>query len=150
MENKKKFDLKGILADLCFLIGTMVLGYVNFFVYGQYTGMVEAGVISADAHRVFVAGTFIIVAFLYYNITKLVLSYRKSTGWLFWLTMFTAFLSAVLAVLFTVYGIGSEITYAFVLLSMELYPFFVPVIAFLYYFWNYVKKLFDRKPDRLR
>ncbi|MBQ6895692.1 MAG: hypothetical protein IJN69_00585, partial [Oscillospiraceae bacterium] len=90
MENKKKFDLKGILADLCFLIGTMVLGYVNFFVYGQYTGMVEAGVISADAHRVFVAGTFIIVAFLYYNITKLVLSYRKSTGWLFWLTMFTA------------------------------------------------------------
>ncbi|MBP1570496.1 MAG: hypothetical protein J6C76_01210 [Oscillospiraceae bacterium] len=150
MENKKKFDLKGILADLCFLIGTMVLGYVNFFVYGQYTGMVEAGVISADAHRVFVAGTFIIVAFLYKNITKLVLSYRKSTGWLFWLTMFTAFLSAVLAVLFTVYGIGSEITYAFVLLSMELYPFFVPVIAFLYYFWNYVKKLFDRKPDRLR
>ena len=148
--DKKKFDAKGILVDLCFLLGTMVLGYVNFFVYGQYTGMVEAGVISADAHRVFVAGTFIVVAFLYYNITKLVLSYRKKISWLFWLTMFTAFLSAVLAVLFTVYGIGSEITYAFVLLSMELYPFFVIVTAFVYYFWTYVKKLFDRKPDRLR
>lgn len=150
MENKKKFDVKGILFDLCFLIGTMVLGYVNFFVYGQYTGMVEAGVISADSHRVFVAGTFIVVAFLYYNITKLVLTYRKKIGWLFWLTMFTAFLSAVLAALFTVYGIGSEITFAFVLLSMELYPFFVIVIAFLYYFWNYVKKQFNRRPDRLR
>ncbi|MBQ9845912.1 MAG: hypothetical protein IJO54_07510 [Oscillospiraceae bacterium] len=148
--DKKKFDAKGTLVDLCFLLGTMVLGYVNFFVYGQYTGMVEAGVISADAHRVFVAGTFIVVAFLYYNITKLVLSYRKKISWLFWLTMFTAFLSAVLAVLFTVYGIGSEITYAFVLLSMELYPFFVIVTAFVYYFWTYVKKLFDRKPDRLR
>lgn len=150
MENKKRFDVKGILFDLCFLLGTMVLGYVNFFVYGQYTGMVEAGTISADTHRVFVAGTFIVIAFLYYNITKLVLSYRKNTGWLFWLTMFTAFLSAVLAVLFTVYGIGSEITFAFVLLSMELYPFFVVVIAFLYYFWNYVKKQFNRRPDRLR
>jgi len=150
MKNTKKFDVKGIIFDLCFLLGTMVLGYVNFFVYGQYTAMVEAGTITADTHRVFVAGTFIVVAFLYYNITKLVLSYRKKISWMFWLTMFTAFLSAVLAVLFTVYGIGSEITYAFVLISMELYPFFVIVIAFVYYFWNYVKKLFDRKPDRLR
>lgn len=147
---KKKFDVKGLVADLCFLIGTMVLGYVNFFVYGQYTSMVEAGLFPESVHRLLVAVTFLIVAYLYSNVIRLFVKYRQKKSWLFWLTMFTAFLSTVLAVMFVVFGIGSEYTLAFVMLAIELYPFFVCVIAFIYYFWGYVKKEFDRKPDRLR
>ncbi|MBE6879166.1 MAG: hypothetical protein E7488_08435 [Ruminococcaceae bacterium] len=150
MKKKKRFDAKGFALDLGFLIGTMIVGYANFFVYGQYTAMVTAGAISADIHRVLVAVTFLIIGFLYYNITKMFVSYRKNKSWLFWLTMFTAFLSTVLAVMFVVFGVGSEYTLAFVMLSMELYPFFVCVIAFVYYFWNFVKKEFNRRPDRLR
>ena len=150
MEKKKKFDVKGLVADFCFLIGTMVLGYVNFFVYGQYTTMVEAGLFPESVHRLLVAVTFLIVAYLYSNVIRLFVKYRQKKSWLFWLTMFTAFLSTVLAVMFVVFGIGSEYTLAFVMLAIELYPFFVCVIAFMYYFWGYVKKEFDRKPDRLR
>lgn len=147
---KKKFDVKGLVADLCFLIGTMVLGYVNFFVYGQYTSMVEAGLFPESVHRLLVAVTFLIVAYLYSNVIRLFVKYRQKKSWLFWLTMFTAFLSTVLAVMFVVFGIGSEYTLAFVMLAIELYPFFVCVIAFMYYFIGYVKKEFNRKPDRLR
>lgn len=147
---KKKFDVKGLVADLCFLIGTMVLGYVNFFVYGQYTAMVEAGLFPESVHRLLVAVTFLIVAYLYSNVIRLFVKYRQKKSWLFWLTMFTAFLSTVLAVMFVVFGIGSEYTLAFVMLAIELYPFFVCVIAFMYYFIGYVKKEFNRKPDRLR
>lgn len=147
---KKKFDVKGLVADLCFLIGTMVLGYVNFFVYGQYTSMVEAGLFPESVHRLLVAVTFLIVAYLYSNVIRLFVKYRQKKSWLFWLTMFTAFLSTVLAVMFVVFGIGSEYTLAFVMLAIELYPFFVCVIAFIYYFIGYVKKEFNRKPDRLR
>ena len=150
MEKKKKFDVKGLVADLCFLIGTMVLGYVNFFVYGQYTAMVEAGLFPESVHRLLVAVTFLIVAYLYSNVIRLFVKYRQKKSWLFWLTMFTAFLSTVLAVMFVVFGIGSEYTLAFVMLAIELYPFFVCVIAFMYYFIGYVKKEFNRKPDRLR
>ena len=147
---KKKFDAKGLVADLCFLVGTMVLGYVNFFVYGQYTAMVEAGLFPESVHRLLVAVTFLIVAYLYSNVIRLFVKYRQKKSWLFWLTMFTAFLSTVLAVMFVVFGIGSEYTLAFVMLAIELYPFFVCVIAFMYYFIGYVKKEFNRKPDRLR
>lgn len=147
---KKKFDVKGLVADLCFLVGTMVLGYVNFFVYGQYTAMVEAGLFPESVHRLLVAVTFLIVAYLYSNVIRLFVKYRQKKSWLFWLTMFTAFLSTVLAVMFVVFGIGSEYTLAFVMLAIELYPFFVCVIAFMYYFIGYVKKEFNRKPDRLR
>lgn len=150
MEKKKKFDVKGLVADLCFLIGTMVLGYVNFFVYGQYTAMVEAGLFSESVHRLLVAVTFLIVAYLYSNVIRLFVKYRPKKSWMFWLTMFTAFLSTILAVMFVVFGIGSEYTLAFVMLAIELYPFFVCVIAFMYYFIGYVKKEFNRKPDRLR
>ena len=147
---KKKFDVKGLVADLCFLIGTMVLGYVNFFVYGQYTSMVEAGLFPESVHRLLVAVTFLIVAYLYSNVIRLFVKYRPKKSWMFWLTMFTAFLSTILAVMFVVFGIGSEYTLAFVMLAIELYPFFVCVIAFMYYFIGYVKKEFNRKPDRLR
>ena len=71
MEKKKKFDVKGLVADFCFLIGTMVLGYVNFFVYGQYTAMVEAGLFPESVHRLLVAVTFLIVAYLYSNVIRL-------------------------------------------------------------------------------
>ena len=149
MEKPKKIDFKGLATDLCFLTGTMVLGYTNFFVYGQYTAMVQNGVISPLIHRLLIAVTITFVGFLYYNITKMVLSFRKKKSWLFWLTMFTAALSVILAVLFVIFGIGSEYVLAYVMLCMELYPFFAVVILFLYYFVGYVKKEFNRKPDRL-
>ena len=150
MDKLKNFDFKGLLWDLCFLVGTMVLGYVNFFVYGQYTSLCQAGVFSALVHRILIAVTITIVGFLYFNVTKMFLEHRGKKGWLFWLTMFTAALSVILAVMFVVFGIGSEYVLAYVMLCMELYPFFVVVIIFLYYFVSYVKKEFNRKPDRLR
>ena len=150
MDKIKNFDFKGLLSDLCFLVGTMVLGYVNFFVYGQYTALCQAGVFSALVHRILIAVTITIVGFLYFNVTKMFLDHRDRKSWLFWLTMFTAALSVILAVLFVIFGIGSEYVLAYVMLCMELYPFFVVVIIFLYYFVGYVKKEFNRKPDRLR
>lgn len=148
-KDKKKFDIKGLLLDIGLLAGTIVAGFVLFFIYGQYTAMVNEKIISANVHRIFVAVTISAAGFLYYIIVKKFVLSRKKISWIFWLTMFTAALFVILAALFIVFGVGSEIILAYTFLSLMLYPFFVCVIAFVYFFWGYVKKEFNRKPDRL-
>ena len=126
-----KENIKNIIIDILFVIGTLFAWYTSFFIYGQFTALCEIGVLNDIVRRILVTAVFFAFFGVFYWVTRLYMERRPDKNVAFWLGMLHAAMGLLTAFVLIFFPLGSEAG-IYLIMAVMYYPISVMFVIAMY------------------
>ena len=124
-------NIKNIIIDILFVIGTLFAWYTSFFIYGQFTALCEIGVLNDIVRRILVTAVFFAFFGVFYWVTRLYMERRPDKNVAFWLGMLHAAMGLLTAFVLIFFPLGSEAG-IYLIMAVMYYPISVMFVIAMY------------------
>ena len=126
-----KENIKNIIIDILFVIGTLFAWYTSFFIYGQFTDLCEIGVLNDIVRRILVTAVFFAFFGVFYWVTRLYMERRPDKNVAFWLGMLHAAMGLLTAFVLIFFPLCSEAG-IYLIMAVMYYPISVMFVIAMY------------------